>query len=518
MRHTRVVLTKARGEKSKENTFLTSRIMPPNVKHETQSIAAGEISQLARHRPTTVTTTVAENVANGTDNHNDTIESSEWVCPPSAKSLRTTNPIREIVDPIVASSVKCGKDRGDGKDQISLALGDPTVYGNLPPCPAALNAILSTLQSPCSGAAAGYVNACGAAAARESIASHHSRDLPPQDRVTADNVIVANGCSGALELALTALLDEGSVLLVPRPGFPLYQVIAESHGAKVVGYDLLPERGWEIDLDSVEEIFKRSEWEGKGAVRGIVVNNPSNPTGSVYSELHLMDICRLAARYRVPIVADEIYGDMTFGSNFFPLANVAAKLDRNVPVIAASGLGKQYLVPGWRVGWIVFHDSKSGSLRKVERGAKRLAQVVLGASHLIQCAIPAVLTPSMPQEGSSIDAWKKGVTKTLARQATFTYDMLSKCPGLTVIPPQGAMYIMVKINIEEFDDSITDDVSFSQMLMDEENVFVLPGKAFGCSSKSPSYNAFRVVFCAPEEILAVAFCRIGDFCVRHTRS
>lgn len=229
------------------------------------------------------------------------------------------------------------------------------MYGNLPPCPVAVSAITRALQRP--AVAAGYVNACGTPEARAAIAKYHS--VPGVD-IVPDDVIVANGCSGALELALTALLDEGSVLLVPKPGFPLYQVIAESHGASVEHYDLLPDRGWECDLEHMERLILEGR-EGKedkvGNVRAIVVNNPSNPTGSVYSEEHLADICHLARRHRIPIVADEIYGDMTFGdATFHPLANVAAKLGRHVPVIAASGLGKQYLVPGWRIGWIVFHD------------------------------------------------------------------------------------------------------------------------------------------------------------------
>jgi tyrosine aminotransferase len=182
--------------------------------------------------------------------------------------------------------------------------------------------------------AAGYVNACGTPEARAAIAKHHD--------TTDDNVIVANGASGALELALTALLDEDSVLLVPRPGFPLYTVIAESHGASVIHYDLLPQSGWECDLDQVESILSSHQDATKKVVRGILINNPSNPTGAVYSREHLVQIARLAARYRIPIVSDEIYGDMTLdGRVFYPMANVVKGLGGIVPVITASGIGKQ---------------------------------------------------------------------------------------------------------------------------------------------------------------------------------
>ncbi len=254
--------------------------------------------------------------------------------------------------------------------------------------------------------------------------------------MTPDDVIVAGGASGALELALTAILDDGTVLLgewnqegereregnsppagwyhragtnngsigknepraslslslplsccpsllllplppslssaVPRPGFPLYQVIAESHGALVEHYDLLPDKGWECDLDHMERLLVassssssrsssgstgrpsvRDDDDGGGddgdrrprrrrEVRGILVNNPSNPTGAVYSREHLRRVVALAGRYRVPIIADEIYGDLTFGGRrFHPLADVAASMGSEVPIITASGLGKQ---------------------------------------------------------------------------------------------------------------------------------------------------------------------------------
>lgn len=165
--------------------------------------------------------------------------------------------------------------------------------------------------------------------------------------------MIANGCSGALELALTALLDFGSILLVPQPGFPLYQVIAESHGACVVHYRLLPDRNWEVDLEHLEDLV--STYGSR--IRGLLVNNPSNPTGGVFSRGHLESLVTFAQKNRLPIVADEVYGDLTFeDSPFHPLADVAASLGWGVPVITASGLAKQFLVPGWRVGWIVFQD------------------------------------------------------------------------------------------------------------------------------------------------------------------
>jgi aspartate/methionine/tyrosine aminotransferase len=154
----------------------------------------------------------------------------------------------------------------------SHQLGDPTVGGNLHPCSAAMEAIVHAVL--CKPHDAGYVNACGTPEAHQAIADAHSH---PSHKICSDNVIVANGCSGALELALMALLDPGTAILVPRPGFPLYQVIAESHGAEVVHYNLLPDRNWECDLDHLEELMASHP----NMMRAMLINNPSDPTGGV---------------------------------------------------------------------------------------------------------------------------------------------------------------------------------------------------------------------------------------------
>jgi tyrosine aminotransferase len=381
-----------------------------------------------------------------------------------------------------------------------LQLGDPTVGGNLPPCPQAIHEIIKTVEK--GPHAAGYVNACGTTAAREAIARYRSY---PQHAIEADNVIVASGCSGALELALTALLDPGTIILVPQPGFPLYQVIAESHGASVLHYRLDPERQWEVDLDHLEQLLMKYQGPQK-PIRGIVVNNPSNPTGGVFSKSHLIQIIDFCHRHRLPVVADEVYGNLVFGNNeFHPVAQVAAELGRKVPVITASGIAKQFLLPGWRIGWITFNDNIYKSFAEVEVGARRLAQVILGASHLAQSVVPALLSTDDPE----LATWKQDLRNTLEEQAEYLCSQLAKCPCLEVIPPQGAMYAMIRISREKL--NVADDMEFMSLLLKEENVFVLPGSAFGMP------NVFRVVFCSTKPILKQAADRIGEFCSRHSK-
>jgi len=324
-------------------------------------------------------------------------------------------------------------------------------------------------------------------------------------KVSPEDVIIANGCSGALELALTALLDEGTCLLVPRPGFPLYRVIAESHGARVRYYDLSPDNDWECDLESIEKVI----CEEGSRVRGIVINNPSNPCGSVFSKEHLQNVVALAERYKLVIVSDEVYGSITFGRMFYPMGEIA---NGRVPVITASGLGKQFLVPGWRVGWLIIHDCEEKPLRYVKKGIQNLAAVILGASHLAQNALISIFHPETPSIATVVDNWRQNLNNILKSQSQVTFELLSSCHGLTPIQSCGAMYTMVKINFEVFEDEIQNDLQFTKILLEEENVFCLPGACFGLE------GYFRVVYCAPEEVLRVAFDRISEFCKRHAAS
>jgi len=285
---------------------------------------------------------------------------------------------------------------------------------------------------------------------------------------------------------------------VPRPGFPLYQVLAESQGGSVREYDLLPQHNWQADLAQMEGLID-------GRTRAIVVNNPSNPCGSVFPREHLLGMLAIAERHKLPIIADEIYGEMTFeGFSFHAMAD----LSDSVPVISVGGLAKQFLVPGWRVGWLMLHDP-IGVLGELREGFGRLTQLIVGANTLVQGVVPHVLCPTEgSDEAASLAAADQHYVSTLENNAIFTFERLSGIRGLRPVQPQGAMYVMV-----EYDPAvltgIPTDAIFVERLLDEEAVFVLPGACFG----APRF--FRIVFSGPREKLADAFDRMEAFCKRH---
>lgn len=155
---------------------------------------------------------------------------------------------------------------------------------------------------------------------------------------------------------------------------------------------------------------------------------------------HLEKILEFAERHKLPVIADEIYGDMVFGDNFFyPMAS----LTKTVPIVAVGGLAKKFVIPGWRVGWLMIHD-RNNVLKDVRTAYFKLSQLILGSSSLIQSAIPDLLTP-IPgsSEAESLAKFKSHYYQTLEANAKFTTDSLSKIPGIGVVVPQGAMYVMV---------------------------------------------------------------------------
>ena len=163
------------------------------------------------------------------------------------------------------------------------------------------------------------------------------------------------------------------------------------------------------------------------------------------------------------------------------------------------------LVPGWRVGWVIAHDTPGRHLTEVRKGVFSLSQLVLGANTLVLSALPAVLAPAPGSaEEAELAAFHRATLAQLAANARFSAERLAAVPGLSVVVPRGAMYLMVGVDAARF--GVRDDVDFAQQLLAQQNVFVLPGACFLC----PGF--VRIVFCAPRALLAEAYDRMRDFC------
>lgn len=402
-----------------------------------------------------------------------------WSVGSSSYARSTFNPIRNIMENMAIVP-------NPDKPMIALSIGDPTVFGNLVPAPEITQAVTDALQS---GKFNGYGPSTGLESARAAVAKHWSVegkvDLQPQD------IILCSGCSCALDLCITALCSPGQNLLVPRPGFPLYTTLAHSLHIKTKHYDLRPDRNWEVDLDNLEAAIDEN-------TAAIVINNPSNPCGSVYPEHHLRDILQVAARNKVPIIADEIYDYFVFeGMQYHPLAS----LTEEVPVLSCGGLTKRYLVPGWRFGWIAISDKGGVFDQGLRQGLHSLSQRIIGANTLIQGALPTILQ-------NTPNSFFSDTIDQIQRNAVMSHTALSAIPGLSPVMPQGAMYMMVGIDMKKFP-SFKNDLEFVEKMISEESVFCLPGKCFDY----PDY--VRIVLTLPEKQMQEALTRMTTFCAHY---
>ncbi|TRY82836.1 hypothetical protein DNTS_022052 [Danionella cerebrum] len=399
-----------------------------------------------------------------------------WNVKPSEMSKKTLNPIRAIVDGMTLTP-------NPEKPMIALSIGDPSVFGNLPTDDSVLQALKEAIDSQKYN---GYAPSVGYQKSREAVANFYSC---PEAPLEGKDVILASGCSQAIELAITVLGQYFS----PTPGFSLYKTLAVSMGIQVKHYNLLPEKSWEIDLQHMESLIDDK-------TTCLIVNNPSNPCGSMFSKEHQQNILSVASRNCIPILADEIYGDMVFpGCDFQSLA----PLSSDVPILSCGGLAKRWLVPGWRMGWILIHDRNDIFGSEIREGLVKLSQRILGPCTVIQGALESILNHTPPE-------FYQSTVNFLKSNSEICFSELSTVSGLNPVMPSGAMYIMVGIEMEHFPE-FQNDVEFTERLVTEQSVFCLPATAF----EYPDF--FRIVVTVPEEMMIEACIRIREFCARHYR-
>ncbi|KAJ2389923.1 hypothetical protein GGI05_003361 [Coemansia sp. RSA 2603] len=397
-------------------------------------------------------------------------------------SRRTFNPIRDVlsrpVQPLATPK--------STKEPISLSIGDPTVFGNFKTHPVVVEAVEEAIRSFSFN---GYPPSVGVPQAREAVANKYTHPLAP---LTANDVVMTSGCSGAVEMAISVLCNEGQNILLPRPGFCLYNTVAGSRNVEARLYNLLAEKNWEVDIEHMESLIDEN-------TAAILINNPSNPCGSNFTKAHLKAILGVCERHRIPLISDEIYADMVFSGQVF---TPTATLTSTVPILTLGGLAKQWLVPGWRIGWILIND-RNNAFAQVRQGLFALSTLINGPCAPIQAAIPKIFA-EIP------DSYLPTLNMQLESHARILENELGKAWGLDVITPQGAMYVMVKLNLNMFAD-ISDDADFCHKLKWEENVEILPGECFAYP------GTIRLVITPPQDKLHVAASRIAAFCERHRK-
>ena len=235
-----------------------------------------------------------------------------------------------------------------------LNIGDPVLFGFQPPAH-----LIEAVSRAMRDGHNGYVASAGIPAAREAVADdYQARGVA----VAPERVLITTGTSEGIELALTALANEGDEVLVPSPTYPLYTAVLAKIGAQPRYYRTDPSRDWLPDLDHLRSLVTPR-------TRALVVIDPNNPTGAVYPASIRRSLIDFAERHELTILADEVYGDLGFDGSV-PLL---ATLDRDAPIISFSSLSKAYLAPGWRTGWMVVGgsprlDDALAAIRKMADG------------------------------------------------------------------------------------------------------------------------------------------------------
>ncbi len=364
-----------------------------------------------------------------------------------------------------------------GGDLLYLNIGDPVLFGFHTPKHLEDAAYEAMLQGH-----TGYSASEGVPEAVEAIRKEVvGKGIEPHE------ILVTTGASEAIDFALSALVNKGENVLVPSPGYPLYNALLSRLIGEPRPYALDEDNDWQPDIDHMA-----SQIDDK--TRAIVIINPNNPTGAVYSEDTLRRVVELARRYNLVILSDEIYDKLILnGKQHISIAS----LDKELPMVTFNGLSKSYLAPGFRIGWSVV----SGAPELVEdytEAMRKLARARLCASHPKQFAIPVALNGNQQHV---IETRKK-----LKARRDLTVDRLNAIPGISCQRPDGAFYAFPRIELDVRDEDFVKD------LIRETGVVVVHGSGFG---ELPATPHFRLVFLPEESVLNEAYDRIEAYMKRH---
>lgn len=394
-------------------------------------------------------------------------QAGDYIIIPSQRTAQITYAVRDVL--LVAEETK-----KTGKEMLYLNIGDPNIFDfDIPPhlIEAAHKAMMSRNN--------GYAPSQGVPQALEAI----RREAQRKGIRNVQDVFTAYGASEAIELCLTALADAGDNVLLPSPGYPLYSALNTKLNVESRYYRMIEEQNWHPDVqDIAAKIDKRT--------KAIVIINPNNPTGALYSQKVLNDILELARQKKLIVFSDEIYDKILFdGKKHIATASLA----EDVPIVTFGGLSKCYLAPGWRVGWAVVSGPKQATKDYVS-AIQKMTRSRLSINHPIQYAI----APALDGDQSHIEA----MNKKLQARRDVTNKYLNQIPGISCVKPEGAFYAFPKVDVT------MPDKIFVENLIRDTGVVVVHGSGFGELAGS---GHFRLVFLPTETILQKAYQLLESF-------
>lgn len=393
------------------------------------------------------------------------------------KSRKLAHVLYDIRGPIMDRARQM---EDEGQKLIKLNLGNLAVFGFDAPEEVQLDMIRNLPNS------AGYSDSKGIFAARKAV-MHYTQTQGIQG-VTLEDVYLGNGASELIAMATNALLDDGDELLLPAPDYPLWTAVTSLSGGTPVHYLCDESKGWIPDLNDIRsKITPRT--------KGIVVINPNNPTGAIYSDDILRSIVAIAREHGLVILADEVYDKVLYdGIRHTALAS----LSTDVLTLTFNSLSKSYRACGYRAGWLVVSGNKDGASDYID-GLNMLANMKLCANVPGQWAIQTALGGYQ----SINDLVGEGGR--LRRQRDLAYELITAIPGVTCVKPQAALYMFPRLDPKVY--PIKDDRQFFLQLLEATRVMLVQGTGFNW----PHPDHFRIVFLPHEPDLREAIGRIAKF-------
>lgn len=371
----------------------------------------------------------------------------------------------------------------EGHKIIKLNIGNPGAFGFDAPDEIIRDVIHNIRDGQ------GYCHSKGLFAARKAIMQRYQVEGVMD--VDVEDIILGNGVSELIVMAMQGLLNTGDEMLIPSPDYPLWTAAVSLSGGKPVHYLCDEDNDWQPDLDDIRSKITPN-------TRGIVVINPNNPTGAVYSEDTLAKIVEIARQHDLVIFADEIYDRILYdGAQHTPLARLAS----DVLCVTFNGLSKTYRMSGFRSGWMMLSGAKERAKNYIE-GLEMLASMRLCAN------VPAMLAVQTALGGyqSINDLILPGGR--LKEQRDLAYELITSIPGVSCVKPRSAMYLFPKLDPDIY--PIEDDQKMVLQLLKEEHMLLVQGTAFNWADK----QHFRIVFLPDRDQLIEAIGRFGRFLER----
>lgn len=393
------------------------------------------------------------------------------------KSTKLDNVCYDIRGPVLKQAHKLEE---EGQRILKLNIGNPAQFGFDAPEEVMMDVIKNLPLSQ------GYCDSKGLFSARKSVMQHYqAKGLLSLD---THDIYIGNGVSELIVMAMQGLLNNGDELLVPAPDYPLWTAATNLSGGKAVHYICDEQSDWFPDIEDIKSKITVK-------TKGIVIINPNNPTGAVYSKELLEQIIELARIHNLIVFSDEIYSKIIYDDAVhIPLATLAD----DILIVTFDGLSKAYRVCGFRVGWMMISGAKKQA-RDYINGLEMLASMRLCANVPMQHAIQTSLGGYQSINELIVPGGR------LYEQTQTAWKLINDIPGLSCTKPNGALYLFPKLDQKKF--NIKDDQRFAMDLLMEEKILIVQGTGFNW--QSPDH--FRIV-CLPRiDELSTAITKIGRF-------